>query len=80
MQHAKWGLPTKDIDVFAMGGIKGNDVTKVFLDVYLLPSLRSVPLVTDRVFSPRFARSARAINRREKTRIRNLRYGPRKRG
>ena len=34
-------------------------------------------------FSPRFmaqARSARAINRRGKTRIRNLQYGPRKRG
>ena len=34
-------------------------------------------------FPPRFmaqARSARAINRRGKTRIRNLRYGPRKRG
>ena len=43
MPHAKWGLPTKDIDVFAMRGIKGNDVTKVFLVVYLLPSLRSVP-------------------------------------
>ena len=59
----------------------------------LIESKKYIPL-TNRVrgpyrklrtefFPPRFmaqARSARAINRRGKTRIRNLQYGPRKRG
>ena len=42
MPYAKWGLPTKDTDVFALRSMEGNDVMKVFLiDIIISLSLES---------------------------------------
>ena len=53
------------------------------VQIYLLLTEFEGRTVSTKLFPPRFmaqARSAQAINRRGKTRIRNLRYGPRKGG